>query len=443
MKRVNEPPKIIHFGGWTAAIIGGLVFALSFGTLLYERANEPISAADLATTSQSGTCTSNETVAINNYPGLGFFSENLTHAQFESKMGGSWRCSAICVPGYDKSKGFSDQNNTTALRNFLTGAKMGTKEVNVFDSGDQFISRYNGQNTESVGDLMSHSVILANTKDHCEGAALHSTAGASIDYEKITKDNQEISFAQKNETMKKLVAAPQETSLKVGGSGSGSGGVDAPAARGTGPAGSSGVSLNDARYNYKTCMQKRYEYLNTFRSDFLPKVKAISSILYPKYLAYYNEYLRVYTDGNKKYGDSSKLDLTRATAAYKWCYQLADYEKTYGSDPTLGTGATAQTAAQKRGYTYSWVPPAKIAGATALGAGTGLAVSALTGGLAAAPFTGGTSAIVGGAIAGVAATAGYVINNWDAVKQFSGDVSTSIENGVIRAGRWIGSLFTG
>ena len=210
MSKVIEPPKIIRVGGWTAAVLGAAVFAASLGIFFYQKANEPILAAK-----EQVACSANQRVAINNYPGTELFSESLPHSTYEKLMGDNWRCSLICVPGYDNSKKASDQSNKDALEGYLEGKKIGENDINIVPTGKDFIDLYKLDYSDEIkGSLMAGTVILSQTKSKCEGATEGSTSGGSVDYDKITTSNgDEVTPVEEND--RQVTAAPPEEGFDI------------------------------------------------------------------------------------------------------------------------------------------------------------------------------------------------------------------------------------
>lgn len=205
MKKVEETPKIMHIGGWTAAVIGAAVFAAVVGVFMYQRANAPIEAkatfpappaslvgqgvssssqSTAATTQAQTSCTN---VALNNYPGLDVVNAGAAeykHGIFESQMGGTWRCNEYCVPGIDTTQKLDSDNNQEAVKKYLSGKTMGGQGINVVKSGKGFQELLL---QPSPGVTMARTVILDSTKNVCMG--YKEGKGWSTNYEKMVDAN--------------------------------------------------------------------------------------------------------------------------------------------------------------------------------------------------------------------------------------------------------------
>lgn len=192
MKKVQEPPKIFHIGGWTAAVIAAAVFAVACGIFVYQKISLPIQAATQtgSNSEQSAPASANReectNVALNNYPEANTISSveaQYKHGEFEDKMGGYWRCNVYCVPGVE-SNNYTSTKSQQSIKTFLSGKTMGGQAVNVVNTGSDF---KNILGKPDGGSTMAHTVILDASKQDCVG--YEKGKGSSINYDQMADAN--------------------------------------------------------------------------------------------------------------------------------------------------------------------------------------------------------------------------------------------------------------
>lgn len=144
-------------------------------------------------------------VAINNYPGLDIantMDDKYKHQQFEDAMDGNYRCSEVCVPKIDLSKGkkISDETNLNKIQSYLTNATIGGQPIVFKKNGEEFKTMLTSNSGKDKA-RMAQTVVLNSTKTKCEGAAPGSTSGASVDYDTIKlKGTTEVKLQEENMT---------------------------------------------------------------------------------------------------------------------------------------------------------------------------------------------------------------------------------------------------
>jgi hypothetical protein len=216
----DEAPRVVNVGVWSVAVVGALVFAVTLGLGVYQSLNNPISAdTDTATApttvaaikaDANGKCPANYTpVALRNFPDSyykSFPSGGIPTSAFESKMGNNWRCTVYCISLNGLS--VTDAAGQNAIATYLTGAKIGGKDIILDKTEDEFINNFKtNQNSPTIGDELIRTVILSSTlTPACKGSG--GTAGASIDYGVLTiKSGDTVPVAAKNTTADQLAAA--------------------------------------------------------------------------------------------------------------------------------------------------------------------------------------------------------------------------------------------
>ena len=230
MKKTEETPKVMHIGGWTAAVIGAAVFAAVVGVFMYQKANAPIEAAIEAPAAAAPASTAAETcsnVALNNYPGMDVVNAGAAeykHEIFESQMGGTWRCNEYCIPGVEEGS-YTSAKSQQAIKTYLSGKTMGGQQVNVVQSGQNFQKLLL---PTPNGTTMARTVILDASKKECLG--YNKGKGWSTNYEKMVDANGTVTAPAvenltaadaekyqedmtKQEAAKQVTAKPVETSI--------------------------------------------------------------------------------------------------------------------------------------------------------------------------------------------------------------------------------------
>jgi len=180
MKKIEDTPKIMHIGGWTAAVIGAAVFAVAVGVFMYRSANAPIEASKEQTN-----CPENEQIAINNYPGDNIVFNSKVN--YFTRMGQNWwQCSKVCVSGYDRTKSYGEANNRKVLDEYLKDKTYDGYRLDIVENGADF-------DTKVADDNKMYAVIRSSTKNNCVGPD-------SDDYDLKTTSGEIIQPVEKNTT---------------------------------------------------------------------------------------------------------------------------------------------------------------------------------------------------------------------------------------------------
>ena len=160
----HEAPRFFHIASWSMAIVGAFVFSGAVGLVAYNMAQNPISASQ----GTNPSCTNpSEQAVISNYPGPGNLI-NGTHDAYKplnNSISGEvpnipWRCSAVCIPGYDRAKTYNDPDNKKALDAYFAKMKIGNVPAHVVTTANDFNAEV--KNITMSPELMIRTVILGS-----------------------------------------------------------------------------------------------------------------------------------------------------------------------------------------------------------------------------------------------------------------------------------------
>jgi len=195
-----EPPRSLVAALWSIVGLVAVFIAVAFSSIFVLRYFYPVSAEVITTKSSSEGCAEGEEkIAINNYPGLTSITkyypktspDYYQHGQILQNTGGNFQCSQICVPGLSKSLADTKQDQQK-VEDYLKGATIGGKEVNIVDNPDIFMALVKLTNEtkdtnlkQQYQDLLKRTVIKSATKAGC-------LRTDSVNYDKIEKAGKEV-----------------------------------------------------------------------------------------------------------------------------------------------------------------------------------------------------------------------------------------------------------
>ncbi len=191
----HKTPKFFHVASWTMAVLGAAAFAITVGAVAFNLAQNPIS-AQTATPSCSN---ANEQAVISNYPNKLIGGTHTSYSSLNNSTSGevanlAWRCSTVCISGYDRTKAYNDSSNIQALKQYTSDLQIGNVPAQVYDNSDDFNKAV--QDKTMSQELMMRTVILQSLdlpnsktgikKDSCEGESNEYKDMASSSGQKIT-----------------------------------------------------------------------------------------------------------------------------------------------------------------------------------------------------------------------------------------------------------------
>lgn len=204
-----HPPRVLHLASWAIAVAMAGVFSVTVGMTVSNKLNrisaeEELSSAKTSSSDEGSApyyttdgkedtnvtekCDGGAIVAINNYPGQNIVKMipaedgKGLHLTWLEKMGEiSWKCSHVCINGFDQED-YRTQENKDLVKRTLSGAKATINDVP--DTELKILTSAEIIELMKSDDLasMKSVVNIDSIKAHCEGpnSTDYTSAGARL-----------------------------------------------------------------------------------------------------------------------------------------------------------------------------------------------------------------------------------------------------------------------